>query len=169
LTRDARYQLPTGLHKNAVNQDLSALSSVACAILPGELSGLRARAREQPSAGLSERIHNLERGLEARNLREAELRQEWGEGLSDGLQSGRFTTEAGADFGPAPERDDGGLLPERGRQGREVGLRTIDRYRSELDAQSGNRLTDLLDRDSTGLDGKYLAAVGSVASPNCCK
>jgi hypothetical protein len=62
--------------------------------LESELLELKTRSGD---SGVDERISNIQRGLEQRSLKEAELRGEWGEAIADGLASSRFTTESGHD------------------------------------------------------------------------
>src|SRR5215216_1052534 len=72
-----------------------------------EATDLTARLRsEGPNDGLRERLENVRRGLEKRDVEVAELENEFGQVLAEGVRTGEFTTEAGADFGvPSSNRD----------------------------------------------------------------
>jgi HK97 family phage major capsid protein len=76
--------------------------------------------------------------------------------------SGPNSTEV-AEFGQPDRKDFGRENPamfftDRASHGREVGLRAIERM-SFLSAAAGDRLTDLVERDRSGADARYLEAV----------
>jgi HK97 family phage major capsid protein len=54
-------------------------------------------------------------------------------------------------------------VPAHVRAGRELGLRAVERMRGDLSAAAGDRLTDLVERDKTGADSRYLDAASNPA------
>jgi HK97 family phage major capsid protein len=67
--------------------------------LEDDANAIRARLRtEGPSDGLSERLANLDRGIENRDVEVAELEAEAGQALAEGVRTGQLQTEAGATF-----------------------------------------------------------------------
>jgi len=46
-------------------------------------------------------------------------------------------------------------------EARDLGLRTIERMSSALSAEAGDRLTDVVERDRSGLDARYIDAVSN--------
>jgi HK97 family phage major capsid protein len=72
------------------------------------------------------------------------------------LSTRSANTEGGAGF-HAPRGQASDNAPSHTREARDKGMRAIDRM--ELSAAAGDRLTDLVERDSSGLDARYLDAV----------
>jgi HK97 family phage major capsid protein len=97
---------------------------------------------------------------EARGVQIAELEQEAGQALAE-LAANPEAREDGASFHNYDTRDREPVdnLAPHVRQGRDEGLRAIER--SDVSAAAGDRLTDLVERDRTGSDGRYLAAVSN--------
>ena len=113
------------------------------------------------SSGLRERLHNLEAGVEQRDLQVAELEGECGQAMLDGLERGQFAGEGE----PEPQAATADGDPRR-RADRDSALRTIERYTGsgELRGEAADRLDHLIRRrDTTGIDARYLAAVGDAA------
>ncbi|MDA0169186.1 phage major capsid protein [Solirubrobacter taibaiensis] len=71
----------------------------------------------------------------------------------------RAATESGASFHTPPRTGS----PDPRQQMRDTGLRAIERMGSYLSSAAGDRLTDLVERDRSGRDAVYLAAVSSPA------
>jgi predicted phage gp36 major capsid-like protein len=69
--------------------------------------------------------------------------------------------EAGFDgsYGSQPLGTHDDSTPNHVRAGRELGLRAIERMKGTLSAAAGDRLVDLVERDRSGADARYLEAV----------
>jgi HK97 family phage major capsid protein len=76
------------------------------------------------------------------------------------LSTRSANTEAGASF-HTPRSQASPDVPAHTREARDKGMRAIDRM--ELSAAAGDRLTDLVERDRSGHDGRYLEAVSDPA------
>jgi HK97 family phage major capsid protein len=142
-----------------------------------ELERLRARQREKPDhEGLSDRIDRIQTGLDRVNDEDAELAGK----AADLAKREDYLLKLAERRPELLEPGDGGvplhreksyeqlLDPHRDgvRQARDRGLRTIERYvkESELRSQAADTLDELIrKRDSSGLDARYLAAVGDPA------
>jgi HK97 family phage major capsid protein len=130
-----------------------------------EARDLTARLRsEGPNDGLRERLENVRRGLEKRDVEVAELEAEFGQALAEGVRTGEFQTEAGASFhtwGATTPRD---TTPAG--KARDGAMRTLERYAKsgELRSDAADRLDELVRRrDPTGIDSRYIEAVGDPA------
>ena len=71
--------------------------------------------------------------------------------------SGRGSREAGSDSSSRRVEEDRGPHTEA----REVGLRAIERMSHHLTAEAGDRLDDLVRRDTLGLDARYIDGVSN--------
>jgi len=107
--------------------------------LEDDAAQLRTRLQTEPTEGLRERLENVQRAVEKRDLEVAELEAEAGQAMADGLRSGDLTTEdlsTGRDRQErsAPEgrlrsealraNERAEFLPERAREHMERQLRT---------------------------------------------
>jgi hypothetical protein len=110
-----------------------------------------------------ERLANVERGLEARDLAVAELRGEWGEAIAEGLRNGELQTEAGCDPGPSREPAEPGQ--QSAVRARDGAMRTIERHvkAGDLSAQAADRVDGVLRGGDAGLglDARDIEAAGS--------
>jgi HK97 family phage major capsid protein len=135
--------------------------------LETDANELRARLRDEgPDDGLSERLANLQRGIEQRDVQVAELEAEFGQVMVEGVRTGQLETEAGT----SPPRDDRRRTEDASvaphvRAGRDAGLRTVERYRNsgEMTSDAADNADRVIRSDRLGLDGAYLDAVGDPA------
>jgi HK97 family phage major capsid protein len=148
-----------------------------------DVANLHARARTEPSEGLTERIGRVIGMVRAADDRILELEDELTlarrEELRDGVLGRDHTPDAERDNGDGERRvraagfersDDGYRRDTSPRRpvdsspagtARAAALRAIERL--ELDDGAGRRLEQLIARDGSGLDSRYIAAVSDPA------
>lgn len=125
--------------------------------LAAELSSHQTKVRSgTASAGTRERITNLDAGIRKIDGEIEDLERRYARIRS--LADSPDHTEAGAAFHTLRSRD---RSADRGPAGeaRDLGLRAIESRSAELSSAAGDRLVELVERDRTGLDSRYLHAV----------
>jgi len=94
------------------------------AALFGEIKNLEAReVTEGPSDGLTERLANLNTGIQRVETEIAELQEEFGRQVLDNLRNGKHSIEEGV-----PPPVDTREASEPRSEAREAGLRAIERH-----------------------------------------
>ena len=133
-----------------------------------EATDLTARLRsEGPNDGLRERLENVRRGLEKRDVEVAELESEFGQVLAEGVRTGEFTTEAGASFPTRGGHSEEPSGNRQARQRRDAAMRTIERHvkQGDLTAEAADRVDGVLSGPDAdfGVDAAYIEAAGDPA------
>jgi HK97 family phage major capsid protein len=118
------------------------------------------------TAGVVERIENVDAGIAKvdgdiervlEQVKDVERRR-----IADAVTSGRARVERGVDVSPGWSDGDSDNAPVVRDQS--TALRTIERYGDVLRSDAADNLDDLVRRrDPTGIDGRYIAAVGDPA------
>lgn len=131
-----------------------------------DLGGIQARARNgDADAGLQERAANLNRGIESADsditeaeaeVRDLEARQSR---IADLARSGEHV-ENGTAY---PERRRTVDQPGTPGAARSDALRAVERMADTLGSEAGDRLTSVIERDRSGVDSRYVAAVSNPA------
>jgi HK97 family phage major capsid protein len=104
--------------------------------------------------GQEERFTNLTRGVAKLDQDLERLDDEWREAFAP-YAANPALGESGHNEGP-PQGNRAQATPHN--RARDEALRTIER--AELTSEAGDRLTNLVERDSLGVDSRYLSAVG---------
>jgi HK97 family phage major capsid protein len=129
------------------------------AALFGEIKNLEAReVTEGPSDGLTERLANLNTGIQRVETEIAELQEEFGRQVLDNLRNGKHSIEEGV-----PPPVDTREASEPRSEAREAGLRAIERHKDALTPQAGDRLEKIVRQERFEFEARYLAAVGDPA------
>lgn len=126
--------------------------------IKSELESIHQRAGDQPlKGGDEERFSNLQSGLEAVEREIEQLGDEKAEKIAtlQRIASNPATHESGVPE-PTHTQDRASATPRD--RSRDEALRVIERA-SDLSPEAGDRLTSVVERDSLGVDSRYLSAV----------
>jgi HK97 family phage major capsid protein len=101
---------------------------------------------------LDEYVAEAERGIRSRRVQEIARSGDWSHTGEQGDGSG---------YAPQPQRNQAliSVWDRRTNEARDAGLRAVERMGNDLSAKAGDRLVDVVQRDSSGLDARYLDAV----------
>jgi HK97 family phage major capsid protein len=117
----------------------------------------RAAAGDELTGGSAERFENLTRGLAKVDGEIERLDDEWREVFGAQYANDPAKQESGHNEGPPQGNRSTQATPHN--RARDEALRTIERA-ADLSPEAGDRLTNLVERDSLGVDSRYLSAVG---------
>lgn len=129
--------------------------------LAAELANHQTKVRSgTASAGTQERITNLDAGIRRLDSQIADLEHRYDRIRS--LADSPDHTEAGAVF-HTPRSANRETRAGSAGEARDLALRAIESRSTDLSAVAGDRLVELVERDRTGLDARYLHAVSDPA------